>query len=199
MPKAGRRQVRWSTSSATAEEPILFEDTRVVDPVRVRFNQIRAERSRAFGDVWLGLIAWQTLELDRFCESTLPHGSRVGSVGDHGGHPCDRSTLRTTEGLHIAEDWYRRTALEDLLGVDPSRVTHARLYEALDQILPHKRQLKVHLKDRLGKLFSLDFDLLLQNVTSTFFEGDALRNPMASEAIAAITGRTASKCASSSW
>jgi transposase len=162
-----------------AEEPSLFEDTTTVAPERVRLNQIRAERSRAFGDVWLGQIAWQALELDRFCESTLRTGRESVPWATMAAILAIARLCEPSSELHIAEDWYRRTALEDLLGVDPSRVTHTRLYEALDQILPHKRQLEVHLKERVGKLFSLDFDLLLYDVTSTFFEGEALRNPMA--------------------
>ena len=81
--------------------------------------------------------------------------------------------------LYIAENWYRRTALEDLLGVSASQVNDARLYRALDQLLPHKNALQEHLVKRLGELFSIDYDLLLYDVTSTYFEGQAERNPMA--------------------
>ena len=55
--------------------------------------------------------------------------------------------------LHIAEDWYRRTALEDLLGVPAEQVNDDRLYRALDRLLPHKEALESHLKTRLGELF----------------------------------------------
>ncbi len=81
--------------------------------------------------------------------------------------------------LHIAEDWYRRTALEDLLGVRPELVHHTRLYQGLDQLLPHKAALEAHLKRRLGDLFRFDYDLLLYDVTSTYFEGEARANPRA--------------------
>jgi transposase len=73
--------------------------------------------------------------------------------------------------LHIAEDWYRRTALEDILGVPSVHVHHTRLYQGLDRLLEHKRDLECHLKERLGGLFALDYDLLLYDVTSTYFEG----------------------------
>jgi transposase len=75
--------------------------------------------------------------------------------------------------LHIAEDWYRRTALADLAGVAVERVNDDRLYRALDRLLPHKRALEEHLKQRLGELFALDYELLLYDVTSTYFEGRA--------------------------
>jgi transposase len=81
--------------------------------------------------------------------------------------------------LHIAEDWYRRTALDDLLGVPAERVNDDRLYRALDHLLPHKEALEVHLKERLGALFELDYELLLYDVTSTYFEGQAAGNALA--------------------
>jgi transposase len=81
--------------------------------------------------------------------------------------------------LHIAEDWYRKSAPEDLLGLPSERVNDQRLYRALDQLLPHKRALEQHLRRRLGELFALQYDLLLYDVTSTYFEGLAERNPLA--------------------
>ena len=81
--------------------------------------------------------------------------------------------------LHIAEDWYRRTALDDLLGVPAERVNDDRLYRALDRLLPHKEALEAHLKERLGSLFELDYELLLYDVTSTYFEGQAEGNALA--------------------
>jgi len=81
--------------------------------------------------------------------------------------------------LHIAEDWYRRTALEDLLALPAPLVNDDRCYRALDRLLPHKSVLEQHLVKRLGDLFALDYDLLLYDVTSTYFEGTAARNPLA--------------------
>src|SRR5207245_957989 len=71
------------------------------------------------------------------------------------------------------------SALSDLLGVPASKVNEDRLYRALDQLLPHKEELEKHLKDRLGEWFDLDYDLLLYDVTSTYFEGEAKRNELA--------------------
>lgn len=81
--------------------------------------------------------------------------------------------------LHIAEDWYRRTALSDLLGVPVEAVNDDRLYRALDRLLPHKPALEAHLKRRLGELFELDYELLLYDVTITYFEGQANANSLA--------------------
>ena len=81
--------------------------------------------------------------------------------------------------LHIETTWYRGTALEDLLGVPVEKVHTDRLYEGLDWLLPHKAQIEKHLKERLGELFDLEYDLLLYDVTSTYFEGQCAGNGLA--------------------
>jgi hypothetical protein len=81
--------------------------------------------------------------------------------------------------LHIAEHAYENSALGELLGIPPSVVNDARLYRALDHLLPHKDALQKHLKNRLGELFDLKYDLLLYDVTSTYFEGQCEANPLA--------------------
>ena len=81
--------------------------------------------------------------------------------------------------LHIAEDWYRRTALEDLLGVPSEVVNDDLLYRALDPLLPHKTAIEQHRRKRLGEFFELDYDLLLYDVTSTYFEGQSASNELA--------------------
>jgi transposase len=81
--------------------------------------------------------------------------------------------------LHIAEHFYRETALEQLLGVPAVKVNDMRLYRALDHILPHKEKLEGFLKNQMGALFSVEYDLLLYDVTSTYFEGQAKANPKA--------------------
>jgi len=81
--------------------------------------------------------------------------------------------------LQIAESWYDKTALDDLLGVPTDRVNDDRLYRALDALLPHKDALCRHLQDRYGELFGETFDFLFYDITSTYFEGNALSNPQA--------------------
>jgi len=78
----------------------------------------------------------------------------------------------------IAAHFYEASALSDLLAYRPQG-NEDRLYRALDQLLPHKEELERHLKNRLGELFDLDYDLLLYDVTSTYFEGEAKRNGLA--------------------
>ena len=86
---------------------------------------------------------------------------------------CDPSSE-----LHIAEHFYAQSALPDLLGIPAEKINEQRLYRALDALLPHKEALEVFLKNRLGDLFGLEYDLLLYDVTSTYFEGQAEANPL---------------------
>ena len=72
-----------------------------------------------------------------------------------------------------------QNSLPELVGVPQNRLDDNRLYRALDELLPHKEVLEVHLKNRVGDLFDIDYDLLLYDVTSTFFEGQCKANPLA--------------------
>ena len=149
------------------------------EPMPVRLDRVRVERSRSFGDVWLGWVLWKVLGLDDFCAEHLPAGREAVRWSEVASILVLARLCEPSSELHIAEDWYRRTALEDLLGVAPEQVYPMRLYRALDRLLPHKRALERHLKQRFGELFALDYDLLLYDVTSTYFEGEAKANPQA--------------------
>jgi transposase len=149
------------------------------EPVAVRLDQIRLERARRFGDVWLGWRLWRALALDRFCEDRLVEGRERAPWPAIAAILVIARLCEPASELHIAEDWYRRTALDDLLGVPAERVNDDRLYRALDRLLPHKQALETHLKGRLGALFDLDYELLLYDVTSTYFEGQAEGNGLA--------------------
>src|SRR5260370_122474 len=81
--------------------------------------------------------------------------------------------------LHIEDTWYRRTVLPELLGVGIEQVNDSRLYRALDVALPLKEKLEAHLKSRIGELFSPNLEILLYDVTSTYFEGQAEGNAQA--------------------
>ena len=87
--------------------------------------------------------------------------------------------LEPSSEPYLAEQWYSKTALPDLLGVPGQHIDDNRRYRTLDQFLPHKEALEIHLKNRLGELFDLEDDLLLDDVASTFFEGQANANPLA--------------------
>ena len=145
---------------------------------RVLVNRVRLERTRQFGACYLGLELWKRLQLDRFFEEAvdaqdadLPW-SRVAAV-----LAINRLCAPGSE-LAIEQRWYRSTALDDLLGIAEGKINDTRLYRCLDRILPHKTKLEQHLKQRYGELFGAEFDVLLYDLTSTYVEGAAEKNPM---------------------
>ena len=158
----------------------LFTSETAVDAVvPVRLEQVRLERGRRFGDVWLGWTLWRALQLDTVLETLLPTGREAVPWATMAAVLVLARLCEPASELHIAEDWYRQTALEDLLGVPTDVVNDDRLYRALDRLLPHKRTIEQHLVTRLSELFTLDYELLLYDVTSTYFEGQAAANPLA--------------------
>ena len=166
--------------TGACEQCDLFEAAAPAgEPIEIRLEQVRLERARRFGDVWLGWRLWCALGLDRFCAARMGEGRERVPWATMAAILVIARLCEPSSELHIAEDWYRRTALSDLLGVPAERVNDDRLYRALDQLLPHKQALEAHLKQRLGELFALDYDLLLYDVTSTYFAGEAAANPLA--------------------
>jgi transposase len=164
---------------AKASQLDLFEDARELRPEHVAVGKVRVEHGRAFGDVWLGWVLWQALELDDFCRAHMPQGREAVPWAEIASILCMARLCEPSSELHIAEDWYRKTALSDLIGVAPEQVHHTRLYQGLDRLLKHKVALQKHIKERMGALFSLDYDLMLYDVTSTYFEGECAGNAMA--------------------
>jgi hypothetical protein len=158
----------------------LFDAPAPVDEaVPVRLDRMRLDRGRTFGDVWLGWTVWRALRLDGLLECLLPPGREAVPWATMAAVLVLARLCEPASELHLAEAWYRQTALEDLLGVPATLVNDDRCYRALDQLLPHKAALESHLVTRLGELFQVDYDLLLYDVTSTYFEGHAAANPLA--------------------
>jgi transposase len=149
----------------------LFDEP--VEAVPVKLGKVRVERSRSFGAVWLGWLLWRALKLDPLCARLLPPGREAVPWGEVIAILVIGRLCEPSSELHVAEQWYRTTALEDLLGVATEQVYDERLYRSLDRVLPHKQAIERHLVERLGELFELDYDLLLYDVTSTYFEGMA--------------------------
>ena len=145
---------------------------------RVLVNKVRLERTRQFGACYLGLELWRRLELDRFFEQAVDDDaadvpwSRVAAL-----LAINRLCAPGSE-LAIEQRWYPSTALDDLLGIEDGQINDTRLYRCLDRILPHKTKLEQHLKQRYGELFGAEFDVLLYDLTSTYVEGAAEKNPM---------------------
>jgi transposase len=165
-------------------EPTLFDpprrdEPRDDEPLLVQLSSIRLERTCDFGDVWLAWGLWRMLGLDELLEQRSARGREEVSWATVAAILTIARFCAPSSELHIADTWYRRTALEELLGVTPEQVHTDRLYKGLDQLLPHKEALEKHLRQRLGELFALRCDLLLYDVTSTYFEGDMASCPLA--------------------
>ena len=181
LDAAGRAQARALARTITGgrEQPDLFTPAETDLAVPVRLRRIRLERGGTFGDVWLGWTLWRALRLDEVLARLLPEGREAVPWATMAAVLVLARLCEPSSELHIAEDWYRRTALEDLLALPAARVNDDRLYRALDQLLAHKTALEQHLVTRPGELFALDYDLLLYDVTSTYFEGQAARTSLA--------------------
>jgi transposase len=153
-------------------DPPKLDTPRDDEPLLVRLSSIRLQRTRDFGDVWLAWGLWRMLGLEELLAGLIEPGREAVSWGTMIAILTIARFCEPSSELHIADTWYRRTALEELLGVVPEQVHTDRLYKALDHLLPHKEALEKHLRQRLGELFELKCDLLLYDVTSTYFEGD---------------------------
>jgi transposase len=179
MDEAGRLGVRQQAEHGDARWQRRLFDRAEPEWVEVDLKRIAVERNRQFGGPWLGLELCRRLGLVEFLEWAMAPGREEIPWPSMAlvlvlGRLCEPSSE-----LHLAEHFYEASALTDLLGVPAEKVNEDRLYRALDQLLPHKEALEKHLKERLGELFELDYDLLLYDVTSTYFEGEAAANPLA--------------------
>ena len=156
----------------------LFEESEA-EWVEVDVKRLRVERCRDFGGPWLGLQLLRKLQLLDFLEQIMPAGREQIPW------PMMAMVLvlcrlcQPSSELHIAEHLYKHTAITELLGIPPEKINEQRLYRALDKLLVHRESLQVFLKNKLGRLFDLEYDLLLYDVTSTYFEGEAKDNPKA--------------------
>jgi len=158
----------------------LFDEEGEPEWVEVDAKRVGVERVRDFGGYWLGLELADRLGLIDLLERLMPEGREEIPW------PMMALTLvlmrlcEPSSELRIAEHLYERSCLGDLLGIPEEKVKQTTGCTALlDQLLPQKVELEKHLKERLGELFDLEYDLLLYDVTSTYLEGQGDRNPQA--------------------
>jgi len=181
LDEAGRLGVqaaaqRGGSSSHSQRELFDAPATRFVE---VDHAQVSVEEMRKFGGPWLALQIIKKLGLGAELERLMPAGREevpwsVMALVLVICRLCDPSSE-----LRIAEHLYERSSMPDLLGIAAEKINDDRLYRALDELLPHKADLEKHLKNRLGELFDLTYDLLLYDVTSTYFEGQCEGNEQA--------------------
>ncbi len=155
----------------------LFPEDRIgpvadADIVRLRLNELSLHRPRQWGACWLASQLWEQLELDRFWAERLPP-SRKGTRWDW--------VLQILVFYRLIEPgsewrlyrhWFEHSALADLLAVDLELADIHKLYECHDRLLTHKRELFNHLTGRWKDLFNARFEVLLYDLTSTYFESD---------------------------
>lgn len=146
---------------------------------QVDLRGVRVERVREFGTVYLALSLWRRLGLHRLLQEII-HGGREEVPWEL--TACILTVARfcgQQSELEVAERWFADSALEDLLGVPWQQINDTRLYRGLDVLHAHKEQLCAHLLKRYQSWFGIQFEFLLYDVTSTYFEGQALRNKKA--------------------
>ncbi|MCB1122077.1 MAG: IS1634 family transposase [Verrucomicrobiae bacterium] len=144
----------------------------VCNPVQIRLNQMTFRHPRQWGGCWLAMELWNQLDLDGFWESRLP-GSRKGTNWLH--------VLKTLTAYRLLDPgsewrlhraWFKTSAMADLLGEDESVAAKDTLYRCLDRLCKHKADLFSFLKTRWSELFNASYDVLLYDLTSTYFECD---------------------------
>ena len=126
----------------TPEQAPLFDEGSEHLTVPVRLKGVRVERSRQFGDVYLALTLWRGTGLEDLCERLLPIGKERVAWAKMAAVLVISRLCEPSSELHIAEDWYRRTALADLLQLGDEEVNKDRLYRGLDHLLAHKAALE---------------------------------------------------------
>jgi transposase len=180
-----QRTVVFYNRQGDAQQLRLFPDDKHIplpddpDVVRVRLSRVGWTNARRFGDVWLARWLWQFLGLDDIVGRHVPQGKETVAPADIVAIEVINRLCQPCSEFALAEHWYQATALEDLLGVPDAAVTKDRLYRTLDQLLKAQDKIESDLKERLGTLFQLDYDLLLYDLTSTYFEGLADDNELA--------------------
>lgn len=160
--------------------PGLFEQPE--DPpswATVNIKGVSVERLRSFGDAYLGLLLWNKLGLADFCREHIPSNREEVPWSIMAAILVLARFCAPSSELQIAEFWYGKTALDDILGVSADKINDDRLYRALDALLPHKDALCLHLQKRYGEMFGSTFDFLFYDITSTYFEGAVKGNAQA--------------------
>jgi transposase len=162
-----RRQV-----ALFADDALPADDARAIG---VRLSETQLKRPRQWGACWLSCVLWQQLGMDEFWSARLP-ASRKGTRW--------LQVLQTLVAYRLIDPgsewrlhrhWFTSSAMADLLDADFALAGKDTLYRCLDKLLPHKDALMLFLKQRWGELFGASFDVLLYDLTSTYFESDTPR------------------------
>jgi transposase len=162
----------------------LFPEDREIpqdaaDGLRVRLSGLELRRARAFGNCWLACELWRQLSLDGFWQQRLPDGREAVSWEKVLQLLVVNRWIDPGSEWRVHRQWFLGSAMDELLGVDFVVAEKDRLYRCLDRILEHKQELFVWLQQKWADLFHADFEVLLYDLTSTYFEGEMEENPKA--------------------
>ena len=162
----------------------LFPDDREVpadalDSVQVKLSGLELRRPRVFGNCWLACELWQQLGLDEFWQQRLPEARETVSWEKVLRLLVVNRLLDPGSEFRLHRQWFVDSAMDELLETDFAVAEKDRLYRCLDRLLEHKQELFVWLKQKWADLFHADFEVLLYDLTSTYFEGEMERNAKA--------------------
>jgi len=162
----------------------LFPDDRevpadVLDSIQVKLSGLELRRPRSFGACWLGCELWQQLGLDEFWRQRLPEAREAVSWEKVLQLEVVNCLLDPGSEFRLHRQWFVDSAMDELLETDFAVAAKDRLYRCLDRVLPHKQELFVWLKQKWADLFHSDFEVLLYDLTSSYFEGEMEQNPKA--------------------
>ena len=150
-----------------------------VDSLQVKLSQLQLRRARPFGNCWLACDLWSQLGLDRFWQERLPDGREAISWEKVLQLLVVNRLIDPGSELRVHRHWFLASAMDELLGVDFAVAEKDRLYRCLDRLLEHKQDLFVWLRQKWADLFQADFEVLLYDLTSTYFEGEMEENSKA--------------------
>jgi transposase len=161
--------------------PGLFDPPTSTDAefLTVDVDGIALRNLKTFGQEYLAWKLWRLLGLEDLLKSRMTSGQEQIPWSSVAAILCLSRFCRPCSELSIAQKFYPHSGLQEILGIPPQSVNEDRLYRGLDQLLPHKKAIEQHLRKRLGELFDLSYDILLYDLTSTYFEGQCAANPMA--------------------
>lgn len=150
-----------------------------LDSMQVKLSGLELRRPRTYGGCWLACELWHELGLDEFWRQHLPEGREAVSWEKVLQLLVVNRLIHPGSEFHVHRQWFDSSAMDELLQTDFAVAEKDRLYRCLDRVLEHKQDLFVWLKQKWAELFAADFEVLLYDLTSTYFEGDMEQNPKA--------------------
>jgi len=170
-------QQRYTTLSLFPEDRPLPADA--VDGLQVKLSGLELRRARVFGSCWLGCELWGQLGLEEFWRGRWPEGGEAVSWEKVLRLLVVNRLLAPGSEFRLHRQWFLSSAMDELLGEDFAVADKDRLYRCLDRVLEHKQELFAWLQQKWTDLFQADFEVLLYDLTSTYFEGEMEQNPKA--------------------